>query len=79
MKHGGQNCIFGELTTWRLEFREAKAPGICRPELWRRGGMQKKSFRILHRSSLVICMQGGKEGSASLNWTLSRAHSEDSS
>lgn len=60
VKHGGQNCVFGELTTWRLEFREAKAPGSCRPELRRRGGMQKKSLKILHRSSLVICMHGAK-------------------
>lgn len=66
MKQGGQNCVFGELTTWRLEFREAKAPGSCRPELGRRGGMQKKSLKVLHRSSLVIGMLGGKERSASL-------------
>lgn len=52
VKHGGQNWILGELTTQRLEFRQAKAPGSCKAEFQRRGGLQEKSFKILHMSSL---------------------------
>lgn len=52
VKHGGQNDALTELTAWRLEFKEAEAPESCRPELWRRGDMKKKSFKVLHRSFL---------------------------
>lgn len=68
VKLGEQNVALVEVTTQRLEFREAEVARGCRLELWRRGDKQKRSFKIQHENSLEsllntqLCMQGQRGG-----------------